>query len=61
MCLATALSQKNYVEGGAFLELGRDFWIGVVARLKGDETSARAALIRARAEQEEEIAAILKM
>ena len=29
--------------------------MGVVARLKGDETSARAALMRARAEQEEEI------
>ena len=36
-------------------ELGRDFWVGVVARLKGDETSARAAFIRARAQQEEEI------
>ena len=29
--------------------------MGVVARLKGDETSARAALMRARAEQKEEI------
>ena len=36
-------------------DFGRDFWMGVVARLKGDETSARAALMRARAEQEEEI------
>jgi tetratricopeptide (TPR) repeat protein len=52
--LATALSQKNYVEG-VYPDFGRDFWMGVVARLKGDETSARAALIRARAEQEEEI------
>ena len=51
--------------GGAFPEefarvelscqLGRDFWVGVVARLKGDETSARAAFMRARAQQEEEI------
>ena len=29
--------------------------MGVVARLKGDETSARAAFMRARAQQEEEI------
>ena len=29
--------------------------MGVIARLKGDETSAHAALMRARAEQEEEI------
>ena len=36
-------------------DLGRDFWMGVVARLKGDETSARAALMRALAEQKEEI------
>jgi serine/threonine-protein kinase len=53
--LATALSEKNYGEGGAYPDLCRDFWIGVVARLKGDETSAQAALIRARAEQEAEI------
>jgi serine/threonine protein kinase/thioredoxin-like negative regulator of GroEL len=38
-----------------FPQLGRDFWMGVVARLKGDETSARAAFMRARAQQEEEI------
>ena len=31
--------------------------MGVVARLKGDETSARAAFMRARAQQEEEIRA----
>ena len=53
--LATALSEKNYGEGGAYPDLCRDFWIGVVARLKGDETSAQAALIRARAEQEAEM------
>ena len=29
--------------------------MGVVARLKGDETSAQAAFMRARAQQEEEI------
>ena len=39
----------------SFPQLGRDFWVGVVARLKGDETSARAAFMRARAQQEEEI------
>jgi tetratricopeptide (TPR) repeat protein len=42
--LATALSEKNYGEGGRVPDLGRDFWIGVVARLKGDETSAQAAV-----------------
>jgi hypothetical protein len=40
---------------GVYPDFGRDFWMGVIARLKGDETSARAALIRARAEQEAEI------
>jgi TolB-like protein/Tfp pilus assembly protein PilF/predicted Ser/Thr protein kinase len=53
--LATALSEKNYGEGGVYPDFCRDFWIGVVARLKGDETSAGAALTRARAEQEAEI------
>jgi TolB-like protein/predicted Ser/Thr protein kinase len=52
--LAAGLSQKNSLEWG-LPELGRDFWVGVVARLKGDETSARAAFMRARAQQEEEI------
>jgi TolB-like protein len=50
--LATTLSQKN---SGGDPDLGRDFWMGVVARLKGDETSARAALTRALAEQKDEI------
>ncbi len=54
VALATALSQKNYVEG-LYPDFGRDFWMGVVARLKGDETSAHPALARARAEQKEEI------
>ena len=35
--------------------LAATFGVGVVARLKGDETSARAAFMRARAQQEEEI------
>jgi TolB-like protein/Flp pilus assembly protein TadD/predicted Ser/Thr protein kinase len=50
---AAVLSQKNPLRWS--LQLGRDFWVGVVARLKGDETSARAAFMRARAQQEEEI------
>ena len=53
---AALLSQKNSLDPGwSFPQLGRDFWVGVVARLKGDETSARAAFMRARAQQEEEI------
>jgi tetratricopeptide (TPR) repeat protein len=53
---AAVFSQKNSLNPGWGLpELGRDFWVGVVARLKGDETSARAAFTRARAQQEEEI------
>jgi tetratricopeptide (TPR) repeat protein len=47
------LSQKNSLPW--FPQLGRDFWVGVVARLKGDETSARAAFMKARAQQEEEL------
>src|SRR5262249_9672177 len=51
---AALLFQKNALPW-SFPDLGRDFWVGVVARLKGDETSARAAFMRARAQQEEEI------
>jgi TolB-like protein/Tfp pilus assembly protein PilF len=51
---APLLYRKNSV-GWGFPDLGRDFWVGVVARLKGDETSARAAFTRARTQQEEEI------
>ena len=43
--LAAALSQK----------IGRDFSLGVVARLKGDVAAERAAFMRARAELEEEL------
>jgi len=50
---AALLSQMNSLPW--FPQLGRDFWVGVVARLKGDETSARAAFMSARAQQEEEI------
>jgi TolB-like protein/tRNA A-37 threonylcarbamoyl transferase component Bud32/Tfp pilus assembly protein PilF len=51
--LATVLSQKNSFDWN--LGLGRDFWVGLAARLKGDETSAHAAFIKARAQQEEDI------
>jgi tetratricopeptide (TPR) repeat protein len=51
---APLLSRKYSLEWG-LPRLGPDFWVGVVARLKGDETSARAAFMRARAQQEEEI------
>jgi TolB-like protein len=51
---AALLPEKNSLAWG-FPDLGRDFWVGVVARLKGDETSARASFMRARAQQEEEI------
>jgi serine/threonine-protein kinase len=54
--LAAALSQKNSDDGvWLYPEFGRDFWMGVIARLKGDETSARTALTMALAEQKEEI------
>ncbi len=43
--LAAALSQKD----------GRDFSLGVVARLKGDVVAARAAFMSARAQLEEEL------
>jgi tetratricopeptide (TPR) repeat protein len=53
---AALLSQKNSLDPGwSFPQLGRDFWVGLAARLKGDETSARTAFMRARAQQEEEI------
>jgi TolB-like protein/Flp pilus assembly protein TadD/predicted Ser/Thr protein kinase len=54
--VAALLSQKNSLVWG-FPQLGRDFWVGVVARLQGNETSARAGFMRARAQQEEEIRA----
>jgi TolB-like protein/Flp pilus assembly protein TadD len=54
--VAAGLSQKNSLEWSLLkTQLGRDFWVGVVARLKGDETSARAAFMRARTQQEEEL------
>jgi tetratricopeptide (TPR) repeat protein len=52
--VAAVLSQKDSLPWSN-PQLGRDFWVGVAARLKGDESSARAAFMRARAQQEEEI------
>jgi TolB-like protein/Flp pilus assembly protein TadD len=51
---APVLSQKDSPEWSV-PQPGRDFCMGVVARLKGDETSAHAAFMSARAQQEEEI------
>jgi tetratricopeptide (TPR) repeat protein len=53
---APLLSRKYSFEWG-LPQLGPDFWVGVVARLKGDESSAGAAFMRAREQQEEEIRA----
>src|SRR5438046_1099390 len=53
--VSALLSQKNSLPW--FPQLGRDFWVGIVALLKGDESSARAAFMRAREQQEEEIRA----
>jgi serine/threonine protein kinase/tetratricopeptide (TPR) repeat protein len=52
----SVLSQKD-LPVWSFPQLGHEFWMGVVAHLKGDETSARGAFMRARAQQEEEIRA----
>jgi tetratricopeptide (TPR) repeat protein len=49
--IAAAFSEKNTL--GEELELNGDFWVGLVAHLKGDEASARAAFMKARAEREE--------
>jgi predicted Zn-dependent protease len=58
---APILSRKHSLEW-SFPGLGRDFWVGVVARLKGDETSARAALMSARARNKRRRSAVtLKM
>jgi serine/threonine protein kinase/Tfp pilus assembly protein PilF len=53
--LAPALPQKSAFGVGFPLELSRDFWVGVVARLRRDEASALAAFMRARAEQEKKV------
>ena len=50
--IAAALPLKQSLDAG-FNEGSRDFWLGVVARLKGDAVAARAAFMRARADLEE--------
>src|SRR5215510_4757585 len=50
---ASVLAEKNSFDWN--LGLGRDFWVGLVARLEGDETSAHAAFMKARAQQEEDM------
>ena len=54
---AAPLLSRKYSFTWGLPQLGPDFWVGVVARLKGDESSARAAFMRAREQQEEEIRA----
>jgi TolB-like protein/Flp pilus assembly protein TadD len=50
-----ALPQKDSF--GDDFEFSRDFWIGVVARMKGDDAAARAAFTTARRDQEERFSA----
>ena len=49
--IAAELPQKRSFDDG--YELGRLFWVGLVARLKGDTAAAQAAFTTARHEQEE--------
>jgi serine/threonine protein kinase/Tfp pilus assembly protein PilF len=49
-----ALPQKIELDE---IELSRDFWVGVVARMKGDAAAARTAFTAARAQQEEAVRA----
>jgi len=51
--LAGALSQQTL--GVGYTQGSRDFWLGVVARLKGDVAAARTAFMTARTQLEEEI------
>jgi serine/threonine protein kinase/Tfp pilus assembly protein PilF len=51
---ALALPQKIELDE---IELSRDFWVGVVARMKGDAAAARTAFTTARAQQEETVRA----
>jgi TolB-like protein len=50
--IAAALPLKQSLDA-SFNEGSREFWLGVVARLKGDAAAARVAFIRARADLEE--------
>jgi tetratricopeptide (TPR) repeat protein len=49
--VAAELPQKKSFDDG--YELGRAFWVGLVARLKGDGAAAQAAFTTARREQEQ--------
>ena len=50
--IAAALPLKQSLDAG-FNEGSRDFWLGVVARLKGDAVAARAAFMKVRTKLEE--------
>src|SRR5438874_5222094 len=50
--IAAALPLKQTLDAG-FDEGSRDFWLGLVARLKGDSVAARAAFTRVRVDLEE--------
>ena len=52
--IAAALPLKQTLDAG-FNQGSRDFWLGVVARLKGDAMAARAAFMKVRTKLEEEI------
>jgi TolB-like protein/Tfp pilus assembly protein PilF len=49
--IAAELPEKKSLDDG--YELGRSFWVGLAARLKGDMATAQAAFITARRDQEE--------
>jgi serine/threonine-protein kinase len=53
--IAAEFPEKNGLDDGS--ELGRDFYMGVVARLKGDNEGARSTLTKARLQQEQEVKA----
>jgi serine/threonine protein kinase/tetratricopeptide (TPR) repeat protein len=52
--IAAALPLKQTLDAG-FDQGSRDFWLGVVARLKGDAVAARPLFMRVRAGLEEEV------
>jgi tetratricopeptide (TPR) repeat protein len=52
--IAAALPLKRSLDAG-FNEGSRDFWLGVVARLKGDAVAARSAFMKVRTKLEEEV------
>ena len=52
--IAAALPLKQTLDAG-FNQGSRDFWLGVVARLKGDTVAANAAFMKVRTKLEEEL------